>query len=254
MKLRLLALAFLSFAAASCEGRAPDAQLVVFAASSLVDVLADAERAYEERNPGLDVVVATAGSQALRLQIEQGADADVFVSANAAHVESLRASGLLSDAATVATNSLAIATPAHDETVVDFESLPRAQRLVVGARGVPAGDYARELFERARGRYGDEFADELQARVVSEEPNVRLILAKVALGEADAAIVYRTDVAASTRTRFVEVPRDLSPPIDYRVGIVVASDRRAPALGFRDFLLSDEGQALLAGHGFEAPR
>lgn len=237
-------------------GDAPAAttRLTVFAASSLTEAFRDVAEAFERAHPGVEVETSFAGSQVLRLQLEQGAEADVFASANEGHMDALVEAGVVDASAPFAGNRLVVITPRDDPAgIATFADLGRAERLVIGADTVPVGVYTRRLLERARGTLGDGFVDAVRASVASEESNVRLVRAKVALGEADAAIVYRTDARASDRVRVVEVPDALAVRARYVVGPVTRAARPEGARAFVAFVRSPEGRAILERHGFEAP-
>ncbi len=228
--------------------------LTVFAASSLTEAFEALAAPFEAAHPGVDVRPTFAGSQTLRLQIEEGAPADVFASANQTHMDALLAAGLVRDAAPFAENGLVVIVPAADPSAIaTFEDLPRAARIVLGADNVPVGQYARQLIDSAGVRYGADFAAQVRANVVSEEANVRLVRAKVELGEADAAIVYRTDAVGVPGVRVVPVPAELDVRARYPIATVSASAHPELAAQFVAFVRSAEGRAVLVARGFEAP-
>lgn len=221
--------------------------LVVSAASSLTDVL----RALEpevERRLDREVDFAFAGSQALRLQIEQGAPVDVFLSANGLHVDALVAAGLAQAPHRFAANVLTVAVPESNPAGLErFEDLGRASRIVVGAEEVPVGRYTAEVLGRLAAGDGA-LAAQIHRAVVSRESNVRLVLAKVELGEADAAIVYHTDVAGR-RVKTIEIPPELAVDADYFATVIDDSDA---ARAFVDLLTGPLGRGALEAHGFVA--
>lgn len=228
--------------------------LTVFAASSLTESFQDLERAFEADHPGVDVQLAFAGSQTLRVQIEQGARADVFASAAEEHVQALVQAGLIDGAEVFAHNALVVVVPKHGASEIDgLDDLPKAERIVLGTPEVPVGIYARQLIERADAEYGGGFADAVRARVVSEEANVRLVLSKVELGEADAAIVYRTDAVASGKVRAISVPGELDVPTEYAVGVVATTTTPDAARDWLELLESPKGRAALERRGFAIP-
>lgn len=234
-------------------------RLNVFAAASLTDAFGALERAFEREHPQVDVVLSFAGSQVLRLQIEHGARADLFASANPEHMQALVRAGLARDPRTFAENELALIVPRTNPAKLRrLADLPRAKRLVLGTPQVPVGRYARRLLARAARRGGPGFEDferRVTARVVSQENNVRLIRAKVELGEADAALVYRTDALGSRRVKALPIPAALNVRARYLLGAVVhgQSAKQSPARRFRRFVASPRGRALLEEHGFRAP-
>lgn len=256
----LVALAAVVVAGATGCKRSPDGpagdeqhtELMVFAASSLTDAFKDLAQAFEKAHPRVDVVLHFAGSQALRTQIENGARADVFASANRAHMQALEDAELVDAAETFAHNGLIIVVPpdnpAHIRKVRD---LSRAERLVLGAEQVPAGRYARTFLARATERFGPTFRDGVDAAIASNETNVRLVLAKVAMGEADAGIVYRTDAhAAADQVDTVELPGDLDVRANYPIATLREAAHPALARQWVDFVESADGQAVLTRHGF----
>ena len=249
------ALLALLVAPAACGAEAPAVgRLDVYAASSLTEAFTELERLFESAHGGVDVRVTFAGSQALRLQIEQGATADVFASANRDHVQALAAVGLVERGRVFARNDLVIVVPPDNPSAIaSFEDLRRAQRLVLGTESVPVGRYAREAIRRGDALHGEGFGADVLDGLASEEANVRLARAKVELGEADAAIVYRTDAGSSDRVRVVPVPRELNVVADYTIGVVASSDAPELARRWIDLLLSAEGRAVLERHGFLRP-
>jgi molybdate transport system substrate-binding protein len=226
-------------------------QLNVYAASSLTDAFTELEGIFERAHPGVDVAITFAGSQVLRLQIEQGAPADVFASANVEHMAALVDSGLVDESRVFAHNDLVVIVPPDNPAgIEELGDLTHAQRLVLGTANVPVGQYAREILRRAAPIYEEGFEAIVMSRVVSEESNVRLARAKVELGEADASIVYRTDAGSSDRVRIVEIPRELNVIADYPIGVVNATRARDSADAWVELVGSPEGRAVLERHGF----
>ncbi|MFW6198359.1 MAG: molybdate ABC transporter substrate-binding protein [Acidobacteriota bacterium] len=225
-------------------------ELSVFAASSLTEAFRQLEEGFEAAHPDIDVRLTFSGSQVLRLQLEQGAVADVFASANERHMDALVDAGMVSYSRVFAHNELVVVVPPDNPASVDsFPELPRAERLVIGTEGVPVGIYTRQLLDRAGAELGEEFVARLRDSVVSEEANVRLVRAKVELGEADAAIVYRTDATVSDRVKVVAVPESLNVRASYFIGPITASGNPA-ADRFIAYVLSEEGRRALEDHGF----
>ena len=236
-----------------CRGDEASArvQLRIFAASSLTEAFQDLEAGFEAAHPDVDVVLTFAGSQVLRMQLEQGAGADLFASANEEHMAALVEAGVVSHARPFARNQLVIIVPPDNPAGIgSFRDLPRATRLVIGADNVPVGIYTLQLLENAGAALGVEFAARIREHVVSEEGNVRLVRAKIELGEADAAIVYQTDATSSDRVRQVPIPEELNVQARYPIGPLASSGRREIADRFVEFLFSPEGRQLLRRHGF----
>lgn len=224
--------------AAGCGGAGGDDGLTVFAAASLAEALPALEP---------DAIYQLGGSASLATQIREGAAVDVFAAASVEHARALREEGLVEEPRVFATNRLVVIVPAGSGLTSVADLGRPGVKLVIGAEGVPVGDYARAALA-ALG------APEVLGSVVSEEDDVRGIVAKVALGEADAGIVYVTDVApAGEAVRSLELPPAAQPAIRYAVAVVSGSDSREAAEAFVARLLGSEGRAALEAAGFGLP-
>ena len=232
-------------------------ELKVFAASSLTEVFGEVETALQARHPGLSIAYNFAGSPTLRTQIQQGARADVFASANQKQMDLAVKAGVIQNRPVLfAANGLVVATPGDSERVRQLADLARpGVKLVLALKDVPVGAYARESISRAQasGQFGPDFSNRVLANVVSEEPNVRQALSKVSLGEADAAIVYSTDIRpeAEKRLRQMVIPEAFNVIGVYPVAAVKGASNRAAAERFIAYLSSSEGRAILFRHGFK---
>lgn len=239
----------------SAEGE--NAQLVVFAASSLQGPFQQLGESFRSRHPSVTVAVNYAGSAQLVAQLEQGAPADVVAFADLDNMRRAQAAGLIRGEPVVfARNRLALVVPASNPAgIARLADLARTGvKVIVAHENVPAGKYARTLLTHASQRpdYGPDFAQRVLANVVSQEVNVKQVLAKVALGEADVGIVYVTDVeAAGPSVRAVEIPDELNVIACYPIAVAAASQQPALAAEFIAFVRSETGQQLLAHYGFE---
>lgn len=235
----------------SDSARGAKRELSVLAASSLTESFRELEQAFEAQHPNVDVRLTFAGSQVLRLQIEQGASADVFASANAEHMQAVIDAGRAAAGHVFAHNELVIIVPRNNPArIKDLADLTRASNIVIGTTNVPVGRYTQQMLERASNDLGPEFAAEVRRRVVSEESNVRLVRAKVELGEADAAIVYRTDAAASERLRMIPIRREHNVTASYPIARLTDAPHPSEAERFVSYVLSSEGRGVLSRHGF----
>jgi molybdate transport system substrate-binding protein len=233
-------------------GRASGRTLTVYAAASLRDVFGSLGTTFEKQHPGVKAQFNFAGSQELRTQIGQGAPADVFASADAEHMESARQEGLVEAPRVFATNAPVIVVPADNPgKVTSLEDLTTVQRLVIGTPEVPIGNYTLQILEKAKARYGADFAAKVQARVASRELNVRQVLTKVSLGEADAGIVYRTDArSVGDKVRVIEIPADLNVLADYPIATVSRAPHADLARAWVTLVTSPAGQDALEKAGF----
>jgi molybdate transport system substrate-binding protein len=216
--------------------------VTVFAAASLTQAL-----------PRIDPAprYSFAGSDQLAIQIQQGAPADVFAAASPKQPELLFRNGLVRRPVVFATNKLIVlvprSNPAHIQSVYDLRRA--GVKIVIGDATVPIGTYTRQILETLG------ITADVSRNVVSEETDVKGIVTKVALGEADAGFVYRTDAKpVAQRTRSVALPNWAQPAIRYEVAVVKASPRPQAAAAFVKKLLSRRGRHLLKQAGFGLPQ
>lgn len=234
---------------------AGDIELLVLGAASLSDVLKDLAQAYEEAHPGTRITLATDGSDALRARIEEGLPGDAFVSADAANPARLEAAGLVLGApVAVARNGLAIAVSPQRRDVIrtPLDLAEPGVRLVGAGLGVPITMYSERALDRLAGLpgYPADFALRVEGNVVSREDNVRAALAKVALGEGDAAFVYATDVAGRSDIGVVQLPGGAAVEAEH-VAVVLAGAAQPQAAGdLVAWLRSPDAQAIFAARGF----
>ncbi len=247
---------FLLFASGAAWGQAETGTLTVFAAASLTDAFEELATAFETAHPGVDVIFSFGNSSTLATQIVEGAPADVFASANVAQMEVAIASGRIAeDVQSFARNRLIVVMPADNPAGVEsLRDLAKpGLRLILASAGIPAREYADTMLERmsADPEYGATFAEDVLANLASEEETVRAMTAKVALGEADAAIVYVSDVTPDIRDQVVtlEVPEDFNTIAQYPIAAISESPAPELAAQFIDFVLSSEGQTVLETWG-----
>jgi molybdate transport system substrate-binding protein len=228
--------------------------ITVFAASSLTEAFSAIAVAFEVRQPGTNVALNFASSSLLSTQLLQGAPADVFASADKAQMAPVVDAGLtITDPRVFALNVLAVITPVNSNLV----KLPDLQEpgllLILAAPEVPAGRYAHIFLARLEEIYGVGFAGRVLANLASEELNVRQAAAKIALDEADAAIVYRSDLLSLRGIRQLPLPEGVSPVAHYPIAPLTTGLNPDLAAAFVEFVLSDQGQAIVARHGFMSP-
>jgi molybdate transport system substrate-binding protein len=223
-------------------GQSP-AEIKVFAAASLTAAFTELGRRYTAAQ-GTKVTFNFAGSQALATQIGQGAPADVFASADLDNMAKVK--DLVGTPQSFASNRLAIVVEqGNPRGIRTLDDLAGGDvKVVLAAREVPAGRYAKQVLDRAG----------VKVTPVSQEDNVKAVVAKVSLGEADAGIVYVTDVAAGgARVEGVDIPREQNVVATYPIATVKAGKAQDAAQAFMDLVLSGQGQEVLPRYGFLPP-
>lgn len=232
--------------------------LEVYAAASLRTALAGVSAAYAVANPGVTLTVSADSSAALEAKIEQGAPADLFLSADTAAPQRLVDRGLASGPVTLfADNLLTVIVPAANPARIGAPAdLGRpGVKVIAAADGVPIARYTATWIRKVSGLagYGPDFAARFEANVASREDNVGALVAKVALGEGDAGVVYVTDAKASAKVAPIAIPAAQNVPAAYGGVVIGASPHAAAASALLSWLAGPEGQAVLASFGFSAP-
>lgn len=242
------ALALAGLMVCGCKGKNEN-EVLVFAAASLTDAFKALAKDFKKEHPKLDVKLNFAGSQSLRTQIENGASPQVFASANPKHMNALRKQKLVDEPAIFVHNELVIVVPmANPAGITSLGELPKAKRIVLAGKNVPAGSYADKMLARAGSEYGADFTVRVHKQVVSRENHVRQTLQKVVLGEADAAIVYATDAAsAKDKVKIIAIPKQHNVVASYPIATLKGS--KAGKV-FVDYVLSEAGRAKLKEFGF----
>jgi molybdate transport system substrate-binding protein len=246
--------------AAAQTGAEAASVLTVFAAASLTDAFEELGALFQRGHPGITVRFNFAGSQQLAAQLEHGASADVFASADQRWMAQVQRLGLAAGEPVIfAHNRLVVVLPAENPARIDrLEDLARpGLKLVLAADAVPAGRYSREVLRNLSGRsgFGPDYERRVLANVVSEEENVKGVVAKVQLGEADAGVVYRSDVtpALGTKLRVLDIPAGANIVASYPIVVLSASGAPGAARTFVELVRGAEGRAALARHGLTPP-
>jgi molybdate transport system substrate-binding protein len=227
----------------ACHSQSDNKEIVVFAASSLTDSFTELATAYEANHADTDIVLNFGGSSQLAAQILEGAPADVFASANSQQMTLVKEAGLIEGIPIVfARNRLVLITPADNPADIDeiADLAQREVRFVTAVDGVPIRDYTEALLAE----YPE--YNSITDNIASEETNVRQVVLKVTLGEADAAIVYSTDVTPDVASKIRVLPLDAPDTPHYFLASLNDND-------FWAFVLDGEGQAILQKWGFDAP-
>ncbi|MEJ2757385.1 MAG: molybdate ABC transporter substrate-binding protein [Anaerolineales bacterium] len=258
MKIKIFVGALLVGFLAGCSFVPPSIkpqELVVFAASSLTDAFSALEVAYEDRHEDVDVVLNFASSSQLAAQLNEGIAADVFASANPTQMHVVIEGGRI-EAGTeklFVSNRLVVITPTDNPAnITSLEDLAnKGVALVLAVEGVPVRQYTDQIVSRLPA----EFQERIYANLVSEEDNVRQVSAKIALGEADAGVVYTSDVTPDIQgmVQQISIPDAQNVVATYPIAPWADTANPALAQSFIYFVLSAEGQTILAERGFGAP-
>lgn len=234
------------------QGRGVNREVVAFAAASLTDVFRALADDFQAAHRGVPTKFNFAGSQSLRTQVENGARPQVFASASDKHMEALAEAGLVEEPEVFAHNELVLVTPPDNPAkLTSLADLPRAERIVLAGEAVPAGAYAVQMLASASRDLGADFAQRVQAHVVSRENHVRQTLQKVVLGEADAAIVYATDAkSAGSSVHTVPLPAEHNVRAAYPIAVLRDAAHMRLARAFVAHVRSDAGAARLKAAGF----
>jgi len=235
-----LALALLALAGCGGDDAGGGARVTVFAAASLTEV-------FRALDP--EARFSFAGSDELATQLREGARADVYAAASERYADELQAEGIAEEPRIFATNRLVLVVPSDNPAGIESVSeLGRdGVRLVVAGPGVPVGDYARTALATLH-------LSHILEQVVSNEEDVKGVLAKVAAGEADAGFVYASDARAAGRdVRAIELPAEARTDIRYPIAIVAEADDREAAERFIRLVIGPEGRRVLTAAGFGLP-
>jgi molybdate transport system substrate-binding protein len=233
--------------AAESGGEDPTGTITVFAASSLAGAFTELAEDFETRNPRTDIVLNFAGSSALAAQIIQGAPVDVFASADTENMARLVTDGRIDGGPTffAANSAVIIVEKGNPRGITGVADLARPGLVVVAcAVEVPCGRYARSVLDNTG----------VEARLSSFEDNVRAVVTKVVLGEADAGIVYLTDaLATGDSAGWIDIPADVNVIARYPIAVLKDAKNATVARAFIDFVSSPRGRAILVAHGFGPP-
>ena len=232
-----------------------ESALTVYAASSLTEAFGELKDDFEEENSGTEVRLNFAGSSALLTQLEQGAPADVFASADEAKMDDAVRDSLAQAPQTFARNRLIVIVPAGNPAGIEsYRDLARPGiTLVLAQDEVPVAQYAKESLTKANAVYGSDFSERVLSNVASREADVKAAANRVAVGDADATIVYTSDATPSLRERVetIEIAEELNVLATYPIAVLEGAQSPELAQRWVDLVLSDEGQRVMESYGFE---
>lgn len=245
------------FVIATLAGASDTDELVVFCAASLTGAFGEIGEIYEN-DTGVDVILNFDGTQALRTQVEQGAIADVFVSANEKHMDALMAEGFMdNDTVSIFTeNRMVVIVPADNPA--DIQSLSDLAEpgvmIITGVKDAPFGSYTLQVLDKLANdsTYGPEYREAVMSNVISQETSVSNLVSKIALGEADAGFAYQSDISPelSEQVSKVEIPDQYNVVAEYPLGVLMEAENPDEASSFIEFVVSPEGRAVLEKYGF----
>lgn len=230
--------------------------LTVLAASSLTDAFGELAETFEKENPGVKVKTSYESSSTLLAQIQQGAPADVFASADTAKMQTAVKDGLVSGEPRIfVKNREVVMTPKDNPAGIErFRDIAKpGVKLVLAEDEVPAAEYAKEILDKADEEYGGGFEKAVMSNIVSREADVRASVNRVALGEADATFGYASDYTPDVRDKVqkVEIPANLNIVAMYPIAALKDSKEPELAQKWLDLVTSEKGQRVLEKWGFE---
>jgi molybdenum ABC transporter molybdate-binding protein len=229
-------------------------EMFALIAANATDPFNDFIEEFEKEHPEVNVEATFAGTQVIRTQLEQGAKADLFLSADLEHIEAVKQQGLIDEFFPVSNNRVVIVIPKDDRIGIhSLEDLAtKKMKLVIGTDNVPIGKYTRQIFENAKVKYGDDFATKVMSNVVSLETNVKQVLQKVALGEAEAGLVYPTDVTPEflSKVTVIDIPKEYNVVATNYISVPNKAPNKELAEEFMRMMLSDKGQEIFVKYKY----
>jgi molybdenum ABC transporter molybdate-binding protein len=231
-------------------------EMFALVAANATDPFTDLIEEFEKEHPDVNVEASFAGTQIIRTQLEQGAKADLFLSADLEHIEAVKNQSLIDEYSPVSNNHVVIVVPKDD--LVGIHSLEdlaaKKVKLVIGTDTVPIGKYTRQVFENAKATYGKDFPEKVMSNVVSLETNVKQVLQKVSLGEAEAGIVYPTDVTPEflKTVEIIEIPRENNVVATNYISVPNEAPNKDLAEKFMQMMLSDKGQEIFLNYHYDS--
>ena len=232
--------------------------LNVFAAASLTESFTEIGKNFQSAHSGVTVRFNFAGSQALVQQMTNGAPADVFASADTANMTKATDANLVNSPQIFAKNKLVVIVPAGSSKVASLKDLAnKGVKIDIEAPSVPAGKYSLQVLDKMAQSpdYGKNYESAVKANFVSQEDNVKAVVTKVQLNEADAGIVYLTDVTAKVapKVKEITIPDNFNVVAEYPIAVTKNSKDASDAQAFDQYILSSAGQAVLQKYKFIGP-
>lgn len=254
---KLVAAMLATLVIASLAGAGSSEEIVVFCAASLTGAFGEIGELYEEET-GVDVILNFDNSQALRTKVEQGARADVFVSANRKQMDALMEEGLMDNGSVsifIENKMVVIMPKANPADISSLSDLAEpGVTIIMGVQEAPFGSYTLQVLDNLANdsAYGPGYRDAVGKNVVSHETAVSQLVSKIALGEADAGFAYQSDISPklSGQVSRVVIPDQYNVVAEYPIGRLLEAENPGDASNFIEFVISPEGQAVLENYGF----
>jgi molybdate transport system substrate-binding protein len=232
-------------------------ELTVFTAASLTGAFGEIGQMYKNET-NISVAFNFDGSQALRTQMENGAYADIFVSANQKQMKATEKDGLMNNSSVVifTKNKLSLIVPkGNPAKIINLSDLAKpGLKIVMGTKDVPVGDYALQIISKLGNdsTYGPDYKTKVLSNVISQETNVNYVVTKVALGEVDAGFAYVSDITENLTSKVdkIAIPDEYNVIAEYPMGILRESKYPVQSQKFMSLVMSDEGKAVLEKYGF----
>ena len=230
-------------------------KLTVFAAASLTEAFGEMKTKYDAAHPNITISFNFSGSNTLAQQIVNGAPADVFASADTQNMQKVVTPGLVNTPQTFARNKVVVIVPANNPGNINtlHDLAKKGVKIDVADSSVPVGNYTLEVLNKMgqSSDYGPAYESAVKANFVSQETSVKSIVQKVQLGEADAGYVYVSDAfSAGSKVQSIDIPDEFNVLADYPIATVKASSHQSEAESFIQYVLSPDGQAILANYHF----
>ena len=230
--------------------------LNVFAAASLTESFNEIATAYQKAYPNVTIKYNFGGSQLLEQQMANGAPADVFASADATNMKKASDAGLVTSSQIFVKNRLVVIIPVSNPGKINSlkDLANKGVKIDIEAPAVPAGKYSLQVLDNMSKSpdYGSSYAGMVKENFVSQEDNVKAVVQKVQLDEADAGFVYTTDVTASVASKLtiLPIPDTFNVIAEYPIAVTKSSAHSTDAQAFVQYILSSAGQAILAKYKF----
>ena len=255
---RIIGVMFAVLLLAASAGYAQETkELTVFTAASLTGAFGEMGQMYKNET-NISVAFNFDGSQALRTQMENGAYADVFASANQKQMNAVKNDGLMNNSSIVifTKNKLSLIVPKGNlAKIINLSDLAKpGLKIVMGTKDVPVGDYALQILNKLGNdsAYGPDYKTKVLANVISQETNVNYVVTKVALGEADVGFAYVSDITKNLTSKVdkIDIPDEYNVIAQYPMGILLESKYPLQSREFMSLVMSDKGKAVLEKYGF----